>query len=348
VEHPTSTITLESTTLLSHPLLTQKRGQHIENRFNGWFLTSTSSGELQYASPGSINLDTFFRSSAKPFQAFPLLQALQKHNITLPTEALAIACSSHSGTPDHTKWSAYLLEQAGLTKQNLGCGPHPPVDKEAAKALEEEGIAPTTLHNNCSGKHAGMLFACILNDWPIDNYLAPNHPLQQSIVHCLEETAEEKLLDIAIDGCGAPVFYLPLRTMAKLYARLASQDKFKPLIEAMTSYPELIGGQGRIDTVLMQVSSGNLLAKVGADGVMCIANRSQQLGFSLKMENGQNSIRDLTLPFILYQLGWLTTKEWQDNRLASFAPPPLINTCNTLVGQALCHFPPNVLFDTTE
>jgi L-asparaginase II len=343
VAQPTSKPETDQTALLSHPLLTQKRGRHIENRFNGWFLTSTNMGDLHYASPGSSELNTYFRSSAKPFQAFPLLTAMQKHNITLPTQALAIACSSHSGTPDHTKWSAFLLEQAGLTQKDLQCGPHPPVDKAAAKALETQGISPTTLHNNCSGKHAGMLYACVLNGWPTENYLAPKHPLQQSIIACLEETAEEKLVDIAIDGCGAPVFYLPLKIMAKLYARLATEARFQHLIEAMTQFPELVGGQERIDTSIMQVSKGTLLAKVGADGVMCIANREKQQGFALKMENGQNSVRDQYLPFVLHQLGWLNSQQLQNPALENFLAGPILNTCQTLVGQNICHMPPNEL-----
>ena len=329
--------------LLSHPLLSQKRGHHIENRFNGWFLISSIRGELQFASPGSNLLNTYFRSSAKPFQAFPLLQALEKNNISLPTEALAIACSSHSGTPEHTHWSAFLLEQAGLSLKNLQCGPHPPVDKAAAKDLEAEGISPTSLHNNCSGKHAGMLYACILNGWPTKNYLALNHPLQQSIINCLEETAEEKLIDIAIDGCGAPVFYLSLKNMAKLYARLTAEAKFQPLVTAMTLFPELIGGQGRIDTALMQVSEGNLLAKVGADGVMCVANLEKQQGFALKMENGQNNIRDQYLPFALHQLGWLNSHQLQHQKLSPFLAGPIFNTSQTLVGHHICHMPPNEL-----
>ncbi|MBY0403789.1 MAG: asparaginase, partial [Cyanobacteria bacterium] len=233
------------------------RGDYPENRFYGWFTVTNHCGNILYSTPGANEISTFFRSAAKPFQFLPSLKANLTQN--LEPEEIAIACSSHVGSPIHQHWAEHLLSRVNLTSHHLHCGADIPLDRETEVELIRSSNAPNPLHNNCSGKHAAMLYYCHHQNYPLDSYLEPNHPLQQEIIKTLQELTQQPQIPTAIDGCGAPVFYLPLKAMATLYGLFGSDHAFLPIQNAMTQFPELISGKGRIDTVLMEVTQGKLL-----------------------------------------------------------------------------------------
>lgn len=302
-----------------------------ENRHGGWLIVQGTTSDPLYCTPGASQIATFFRSSAKPFQAFPLVETGFAEALT--EEELAVACASHTGSPRHLALVRAILEKAGLNEAALQCGPHWPLDKESVQTLQSTHAEPTALHNNCSGKHAAMLYTCIRAGWDPASYLQPQHPLQQRILEVLKTWSGIAQIPTAIDGCGAPVFYLPLQAMARLYAHLGSAPEFAPIRQAMSSHPETVGGMGRADTVIMQASQGQLLAKVGADGVICVSHTEKAQGLALKMADGNNEIRNLTVVEMLIRLNWLTPEQATDSRLTPYRQLERLNTQGQVIGR---------------
>jgi L-asparaginase II len=310
----------------------------VENRHIGWAIVSDSRQTILYSTPGAQAIATFFRSAAKPFQAFPLLET--GYLESLSSEDLAIACASHSASQEHVDQVEHLLDKAGLDASALQCGPDEPGDGVMRRALRASGFSPGKIHNNCSGKHAGMLLCCRAHGWDASRYLQPDHPLQQRILRVLRHWGGVAEIPLAVDGCGAPVFYLPLATMARLYACLGAEDAFSPLREAMLAHPELVGGEGRVDTAIMQASRGHLLAKVGADGVLCASHPGTGQGLALKIADGSASVRNLALVHLLRALGWLDDAAWDDPRLAPHREHRRFNTLGQAVGEYQVHYLP--------
>lgn len=320
------------------PILAEAyRGEYPENRFTGWLAVSDAIGTLLYSTPGTQEISTFFRSSAKPFQAFPLVQ--KGFNLILTSEELALCCASHSATPQHLMHVEAILQKANFSQTCLQCGPHPPLNAESEKALVASGQKPQAIHNNCSGKHAGMLLYCAKAGLDPNTYLDFDHPLQQHILSVLKEWTGLSEIPRAIDGCGAPVFYMPIPAMATLYAKLGADPEIAPIVQAMTLHPVLIGGEGRIDTVLMQITGGRLLAKVGADGVLGVSHLGENKGLLLKVADGSGDIRNMYTVWALLQLGWLSNEEYNHPALRPFTNTQRMNTRNREVGEIRFYWP---------
>jgi L-asparaginase II len=257
----------------------------------------------------------FARSTTKPFQALPLTTLSSKLSPALSAEQLALCCASHTGTLRHQALIQSILDRAGLSEADLGCGVHIPVDKPTRQQLYKAEQSPSPLHHNCAGKHAGMLLAChhhgwVNNEWPLTQYLDPQHPLQQAIAQHLSTLLPGVDLKQAIDGCSAPTFYMPLSALATLYHHLITHPDCSPMAQAMTLHPELIGGPGRIDTCLMQATAGNLLVKVGADGIMAMAHKPTNTGVALKVWSGNEAVRNSFTAWWCRQQGWLSPTQW--------------------------------------
>jgi L-asparaginase II len=217
---------------------------------------------------GDPGLVAFWRSSAKPLQAVPLVRAAPD----LPEEELAIACASHEAQPDQLTAVRSLLARGGRGEEDLECGP-------------EGG---SRLAHNCSGKHAGMLLTCRLRGWPTAGYRLPEHPLERE-VHELVAAAtglEAEAIPIAVDGCGVVTFALPLVRMAVAFERLGADEPAgaRRATAAMRANPALVGGPDSVDTRLMLAVPG-LVAKRGAEGLLCGALPDGS-GFALKAEDG--------------------------------------------------------------
>jgi L-asparaginase II len=312
-----------------------------ENDHAGWAIVYDAHASIQnrhpivWATAGAQACTTFIRSAAKPFQALPLLDFFGDdvpQSFRLSSEDLAIACASHTGSQAHIDRVTVLLSKASLTADSLNCGPDWPGDRAMRQAVQGRGGMKEKLYNNCSGKHAGMLFCCQRNGWPVQDYLDPTHPLQRRIVEGIQQWSGISDIPLAVDGCGAPVFYLPLAAMARLYACLGAESALAPLREAMLAYPVLVGGEGRVDIVIMQASQGRLLAKVGADGVLCVAYPEQGLGLALKIADGSATVRNMTLVHLLKSLDWLDATAWEDHRLAPHRDTNRLNTLRQVIG----------------
>ncbi len=309
----------------------------IENIHIGWMVVSHYQRGLLYSTPGALETATFFRSSAKPFQAYPLVA--DELHLKLTEAELALTCASHVGASQHVDLARSILRKAGLAEHCLQCGPHNPIDAAMRDYLRQSEKTATAIHNNCSGKHAGMLFYCQQKGLPIASYLNVNHPLQQNILKHLRKWGEVQGIPTAIDGCGAPVFYLPLKTMALLYAHLGNSEAFAPLKDAMRRHPEIVGGEGRVDTIIMQASQGQLIAKVGADGVLCVSQIGTGEGLAVKIADGNEAVRNMAVVEILTRLGWLDSQATQDKRLALFQDQQRFNTQDKPVGHYEIKYP---------
>ncbi len=283
---------------------------------------------LLLGSAGDPELVAFMRSSAKPIQALPLVESGAAAAFGLEDRHLAIACASHMGMPIHTDAASDLLHRAGLGPEHLCCGPHAPEHRGAAEALVRAGRAPERIHNNCSGKHAGMLATCVHLGWDLATYLDPDHALQRRIQESLAELSSWRPV-LGSDGCGVPTFALPLRAMATAFARLAS-GRGARLADAMAAHPELVSGPGHLNTDLLAGHGHRILTKGGAEGVWCYAVRgATAVGVALKVEDG--SPRPLG-PALLETLAALGLPGGGDPRLDAYRNPPVRNTLGHPVG----------------
>lgn len=265
-----------------------------------WVVVDTA-GQLQ-AGGGDTGRAVWWRSTAKPFQALAALPApiLAK----APLEALAVATASHTGTAGHRKWVRWWLAGAGLDADALQCGTHAPINQAARAALRRLGHAACALHHNCSGKHARMLWACQHHGWPVETYRAPDHPLQKAVVALVTEACGETP-EWGVDGCTAPVPYTSLAAIGRAYLWLLAYPPAERLLLACRQYPQLLGGQERIDTRIIQASHGNLIAKVGAAGLIAVLNTQTRQALVLKVKDGHENARNAVIGPLLGALGWL-------------------------------------------
>ncbi len=314
------------------PLVHAFRGSVCENVHFASTVVCSKTGDIRQMFPGSGEYRVFLRSAAKPFQAFPLYQNLDAKNI--PLEEWAVICASHAASQQQLTLVQKVLDRAGVGPEALQCGPHAPADEAMAKMLLCSDMKPTAIHNNCSGKHAGMLLACRLYGWPMETYLEPSHPLQQQILKTIEAYSGTSDIEIGVDGCGAPVFALPLKNIARLFSHLAYLPEFSTLREAMTTYPEIVGDPERIDTQLMKISNGNLIAKVGAEGCLGVGNLQTGEGLAVKMHDGNNEIRDRMMIAILEDLKWLDSEQTQ----FLWAQPRFSKERSNTQGRSVGHF----------
>ena len=229
------------------------------------------------------DLPVFARSAVKPLQALGSVRAGVLERFGLDRRHLALACASHGGSLDHVSVVAEVLEACGLVEGALGCGPELPRDPRAA-----EGVRPSRIRHNCSGKHAFGLARCLAEGWPLDGYFRAGHALQGAMRDCVAEAcgvtgpSEE-----ATDGCGMRTFAVPLAALARAFGRLAggglgpAGDR---CAAAMRAYPELVAFEGAIDTELMRAVPG-LVAKIGAEGVLAVGLADGR-GLALKVRDG--------------------------------------------------------------
>jgi L-asparaginase II len=312
---------------------------------------ATPEGQL-VAFLGDPEAATYLRSAAKPFQCLPLLLAGGEARFSLTPADLALICASHSGDPEHVKGAGDLLARGGFGIGDLLCGAHIPLGKESAQRMLREGTEPTPLHNNCSGKHAGMLLACKLLGLPTGDYIAPDHPLQQRILeHVLEICrVPREQVGLGIDGCSVPAFHMPLSAAARGYAALADPlaadtavtagmqtdvaGALDRIARAMTSEPVKVAGRGRFTTRLMEVTRGRVLGKEGAEGFYSLAVRGPvALGIAVKIADGGERCRDGVVLDVLRELGSLSGAEFKE--LADLHSPPVLNARGVQVGEVV-------------
>lgn len=310
------------------------RSGEVESFHTGYAVVTDAGGQVIKAY-GDPNYKTYVRSSAKPLQAMAVLRSGAYRDFKLTLKELAVICSSHSGEEIHTETVAHVFAKAGISPELLACGTHPPIDKQSAKQLEAAGHEPQQIHNNCSGKHAGMLCTCSQMGFDPQNYLDPEHPVQNYIYDVVKEFTAEASIHRGVDGCSAPVFYLPLAKLAMTFASISEQSatESQQVFEAMTTYPYLIGGNGRFDTVLMEAYPGRIMSKGGAEAVSAagfVMPDGKAYGLAVKVLDGNyRAIGQMVLK-ILEDMGFLEAP--LPESLHKWWTPELKNHAKHIVG----------------
>ena len=316
------------------PLIAVERAGIREGTHRGHMAAVDSAGRIHFQL-GDPDTLTYFRSCAKPFQTIAGLRSEIVPRYELTPEHIALMSASHNGEPRHLAIVRDLLGHAGLDEGALQCGAHWPYYEPAASLARREMSEPIAVFNNCSGKHAGMLAAARSLGVSIERYLDPEQPVQQQVQATIAEFTglPRDQVRWGIDGCSAPNAAVPLRSMARAFATLVTSpdDYPRAVVDAMTGDPYLVGGSDRFDTALMEVTGGRILAKGGAAGAHCSADRRSGLGLAVKLESGDGTYTAVAVMAALNRLGWLEAPETA--ALARYAQPVLRNVRQMEVGQ---------------
>jgi L-asparaginase II len=263
----------------------------------------------------------FARSSMKPLQA---TVSLSLSPFDFSDKEVAVMCASHNGEPVHVKAVRSLMARAGVDEESLQCPAMRPWDDETAAAAPQR----RRINSDCSGKHGGMLAACVAQGWPTDSYRGPEHPLQQGVMEAVLHATGLDAVRVGVDGCGVPVHGLPLRSMATIYARLSTPERWGSLapfadraVRAMRGEPYLVAGRNRVDTAVMQVAPG-IVVKGGAEGLICAALIDIGLGVAVKVADGAHRAAGSALIHALRSMDRLD--HTQVEHLASYARPAVL------------------------
>jgi L-asparaginase II len=329
------------------------RGPTVESRHRGHLIAVDPFGQA-VAELGAPDTVTFLRSSGKAFQALPVVASGAADAFGFTEQEIAIACGSHNGEPIHVETVQSMLNKIGLNESALKCGAHEPYSIDVAHELIRQNQQPTSIQNNCSGKHAAMLALAKHVGAPTATYDQVDNPVQQMILQTVAEFSGVPVADIVIgiDGCGVPVFGISVRSMALMYARLVSptsdiaanvRDACRRIIQAIIKFPVMIGGtKDRLDTELIRAGQGRLISKIGAEGVYTVGVLPSEkwpngLGFALKIEDGDDRrARPPAVIDALRQLGVLTQDHLQS--LEKYSPTLITNRRGDQVGEVRAAF----------
>ena len=289
------------------------------------------------ARAGNGNGLTYYRSAAKPFQALPLVEEgiVRRFGISLPE--LALCCASHEGEPEHVATARSILSKIGVDEALIRCGSQLPFGADASQELLMLGGQAMPIHNNCSGKHAGMLALAVGMGWnPVDYHL-PGHPVQDRMLREILRWTGLGETEVAtgVDGCGVVCFAVPLFQIARSFARfsVAAADNEGPaeIVRAMTTHPFMVGGTGRACTQVMEAAAGKAFVKLGAEGTYIGGIPASGLGFAIKVEDGGRRAVEVALVKVLEELGVLT--EAAVTAISHHGNPIVYNTRGEAVGE---------------
>ncbi len=336
---------------MEHIVIKVFRTGMIESIHEGFIAVVDGEGNPK-AGFGNVYYETFLRSSAKPFQVYPLLfkKGVEKFGFT--AEEIAVMCSSHTGQAKHVELVRSILRKIGLDESYLQCGIHTPMYTPEAEKILKEGREYEPVHNNCSGKHAGMLAQTVLYSTDSATYLSLENPVQQYILNSIslfsDEPAEQ--LPAGIDGCSAPIYLMPLHKMALMFARLAqgADHHLRKIRDSIVSDPFLIAGDGRFDTAFMNAVKGRFVSKTGAEGVQCVGiidggPRPEYSGWGLavKIMDGNIRAKGPAAVEALDQLGVLKPED--KLALRDLKEPAIKNHAGLTVGKIEPSFELNIL-----
>lgn len=325
-------------------LVKEFRANQLECIHRGSISIVNNEGKvIQYA--GDPHYIAFTRSSAKPIQAIPGVRAGIIEHYGLSEADIAVMVASHRGEEDHMGTLNEMLQKIGVDEQKLVCAPSLPLNQEATINILRHGGDRRRLYHNCSGKHLGALAYSQMKGYSLEDYADPQHPVQQEIVQTLAQLANLSQDDITIgvDGCGFPVFALPLSALATAYMKLANpqliQDQatataVATITKVMNKHPRLVAGTGMMDSILLE--DDNIVAKGGFKGVYAFALKKEQLGITFKIADGSEEEWGLVVTSILEQLQYERPQTIQ--KLKQAFPNSIYNDAGNEVGMSICEF----------
>ncbi|MDQ6931971.1 MAG: asparaginase [Candidatus Eremiobacteraeota bacterium] len=324
------------------PLVDVVRGHLVESSHDVALCATDARGTL-LLSIGDVEAPVYLRSSAKPFIAAAVVASGAAERFGVAQSEIAVMAASHSGEPFHVEAVRAILHKIGLDESALLCGAHPPYNMQAALDLERAGIGYTAVHNNCSGKHAGILTLTKMLAADHRTYNSPHNPAQRAIMtFCARIMSDDaRKWPMAVDGCSIPVFATSLHRAARAYARLATlkqvnEEDAAALLtvrEAMLAFPRYVSGTDEFDTVLIEGAAGKVVCKSGAEGVHGDALIDLQAGLAVKIIDGAKRAVAPAVLGALNELGVLD--ERVQEQLGAFSHPTLYNHAGLAVGEII-------------
>jgi L-asparaginase II len=310
-------------------LFDKTRGSIVESSVTGHVVVINKKGTVKFY--GEPKTFTYIRSASKPFQTIPLITTGAYKHFNLNAKHLAVASGSHSGQHIHRKLIMDMLDRADLNESHLHCGTHRPFTKVARI---EVGDNPSPLSHNCSGKHTAMLLVCKHMGWDIDDYMNPNHPVQTLMKTEVASMFDinENQIETGIDGCGVPVFAMPLTSMAKGYFNLCNsnhlpyekREAVNLIRDAIQSNPTEFAGDYRIATLFLK-DNPRCIFKAGAEGIGCFGG--ENIGCTFKIDCGDEAhLFAFVASKIAEALGY------NINNLVSFSNEDILNYNDQVVG----------------
>jgi L-asparaginase II len=316
---------------MPNPIIAEvTRGNIVESRHSGAYAVVDTAGKL-LRSAGDITAPIFPRSAVKAFQCVPLIDSGAAYRFGFTDEEIALACASHNGEPEHVRVARSMLAKTETAEICYECGVQWPMRAEAQHELARAGGKPDQVHNNCSGKHAGMLaLARQLGVTPAD-YVQIDHPVQQAVAKAIASYCDVDPAKLAwgIDGCSVPTWAFPLRNMALGFARLTTTPTGRRITDAVRKHPFMVAGTGRFDTRLMQAVP-RAFVKVGAEGVYCGCIPHAGIGFALKCDDGGTRAAEVAMAGVLLSVDVWSAEERA--QLTGFTTSALTNWRQIHVG----------------
>ena len=315
------------------------RGELTESIHVAFAVAIDETGQPFY-STGDPQYLTCIRSSLKPFQAAASVKAGAVDAAEFNDEELALMCASHKGEKMHVKTAQSMLTKLGLTVDDYECGSHFPSDTLTRHRMIREDKEAQPLHNNCSGKHAGMLALAKHLGQGTANYIKKDHPVQRTILEYVQDVSGLEMIPTEIDGCSAPTPFMTLETIAGLFQTLAAgnEPELKRVFKAMSSYPDLVGGSNHFDTNFIKALTGRGVTKVGGESVRGIALKTQDkgsVGIAIKILDGNFRALPVATMKLLEHLELLTEEELQN--LDKFRTKILKNHNQIEIGRIEAH-----------
>ncbi len=332
----------------SEILVEVTRGGIAESVHRGSIAVTDVDGRVVMGS-GNPYVLTSMRSCAKPLQAMCVMLSGACEKFVFDDREIALFCGSLNGQDFQVDAVRSVLKKIGLSEENLKCGVHYPSHRQTANLLRAENIKPGAVHNNCAGKHAAMLALCVYNGWSVEDYEKPEHPVQKLVLNMIAEMTGERKEDIqmAVDGCGVPVFFTPLKSLARSYSLLSKAFEYDQtgtvferavnrLMTASLDYPEMIAGDGRICTETIRICGRKIFAKTGAEGGYAMALFDKKYGVAIKIDDGSQRAYGPVIVEILNQLNVLEPLEKE--KLQNYHRPLVKNHRGDSVGEVRAVF----------
>ena len=319
-------------------LVEEYRGEILENIHMGMICGINAEGDVIY-SVGDENRMTFLRSAAKPFQAIPVVQNGVVAKFGLTSKEAALFTASQRGEEYHIEALESILHKIGIPEEQLFCSPSYPLNDEPKAEYHRKQGENRKLYHNCSGKHSGFLALAKVLGYEMDGYWRLEHPVQQLSLVAMAEMADypKEHIGIGIDGCGFPVYAMPLQNIARASLKLACPDLIRnpemreaasKITEYMNTHPEMIASHDFICSVLL--TDPNIVAKGGAKGVYCFALKRERMGFALKVLDGSELVWPNIIASILEQIGYENQETIE--RLYALSPKEIKNDNDAVVG----------------
>ena len=313
------------------------RGKQVESIHQVYAVVLDEDGEIIFSS-GNPDYITCIRSALKPFQASAAILEGATEEVGFISEEIALMCASHNGEEIHVKTAMGMVKKLGFDLSYYECGSHPPHDKCSREEAIKLNTIFTPLHNNCSGKHSGMLSLAKKLKVDPNGYTQIDHPVQQTIFNQLIKLTGQNKFSKGIDGCSAPTPFLSLRNIARLFQKLGS-GKYPELTKAykaMAKHPYLVGGKNRFDTEFNSALKGRGICKAGGEAVRGIVLKTKKYGLTgiaIKIIDGNQRAIEVATMAILNHLNML--KHEENNKLIKYKIRPLYNHRKIHIGDII-------------